>query len=80
MSEHPMAEAAALEIIRVLKPRFPDAMREEDIYRAIVDRDGWESADVNNGLAFAENHGLIKRNRGRVSATRVGIEGLARSE
>jgi hypothetical protein len=81
MSEHPMAEAAALEIVRALKPIFPNAMREEDIYQQIVDRDGWEPADVENGLAYAENHGWIKKRiRGRVSAARVGIEALARFE
>jgi hypothetical protein len=73
MSEQPMAESAALAIMRVL-PRFPNAMREENIHQLIVGRDDWESADVTNGLAYAEKRGWITRNHGRVSATKVGIE------
>lgn len=80
MSEHPMTEATALEIIRVLNSITQKAVREDGLRGLIVDRDGWESADVTSGLAYAENLRWIKRNGNRVSATREGIEALARSE
>jgi hypothetical protein len=80
MSEDPIAENAAFAILTALKGIPPSAMREDQLYSNIVCRDGWEAADVTNGLKYAETQGWIKRAYGRASATQKGIEALRRSE
>jgi hypothetical protein len=80
MSEHPNSEDAAIEIMVVLKEIYPNGLREEWIHDEIVARDGWEAADVTDGLTYGEQHGWLKRTRGRVSATQVGIDALRHLE
>ena len=80
MTEHPMAENAALEIMIVLKEISSSWIREERLYQRIVGHEGWETEDVANGLAHAENHGWIKRVHARVSAVQLGLDALAQSE
>ena len=80
MSELPNSEDAAIEVMVILKEIYPNGMREERIHGEIVARDGWEAKDVTDGLTYAEQHGWLKRTRGRVSATQLGIDALDRLE
>jgi hypothetical protein len=77
--EHPLAENAALYIVRVLKDQFGGGTREERVYQALVQPNGWTEAEIAAGLAYAENHGWIRRARGRVSVTPAGIDAEQKS-